>query len=303
VARQASDTSVVLTATLTKGAASTTRDFTATVRKAAPTAAYEGYAFAYFTGNTTAGENIFLASSKGNDALHWNELNGGQPVLTSTKGTKGLRDPFLIRSPEGDTFYLIATDLSIGSGTSWGDSVRTGSKYLEVWESHDLKTWSPQRHIKVAPENAGMTWAPEAYYDDTIGSYVVFWASALYGEDDPGHTGNSYHRMMYATTRDFQTFTEAKVWQNTGVSRIDSTVIKEGDSYYRFTKDEGAGGTGCADIIQESSNSLTDTDDRRILKDRACLIPVDTDRRLGSFSSDAPRSFSSGDAEMRKLDI
>ena len=29
-------------------------------------------------------------------------------------GEKGLRDPFLIRSPEGDKFFLIATDLSIG---------------------------------------------------------------------------------------------------------------------------------------------------------------------------------------------
>ncbi|WP_152631131.1 family 43 glycosylhydrolase [Agreia bicolorata] len=259
VARQASGTSVVLTATLTKGAATATREFTAQVRAAAPTAEYEGYAFAYFTGNTLAGENIFFAASEGNNALDWRELNGGQPVLTSTKGTKGLRDPFLIRSPEGDTFYLIATDLSIGSGTSWGDSVRTGSKYLEVWESHDLKTWSPQRHIKVAPENAGMTWAPEAYYDETIGSYVVFWASALYADDDPGHTGNTYHRMMYATTRDFVTFTPAQVWQDQGVSRIDSTVLKEDGTYYRFTKDEGAGGTGCADIIQEKSTELRAT--------------------------------------------
>ncbi|KQP53843.1 family 43 glycosylhydrolase [Agreia sp. Leaf283] len=259
VLRQASETTVVLTATLTKGAATASREFTAQVRAAAPAAEYEGYAFAYFTGNSLAGENIFFAASEGNNALDWRELNGGQPVLTSSQGTKGLRDPFLIRSPEGDTFYLIATDLSIGSGTSWGDSVRTGSKYLEVWESNDLKAWSPQRHIKVAPENAGMTWAPEAYYDDTIGSYVVFWASALYGDDDPGHTGNSYHRMMYATTRDFVTFTPAQVWQDQGVSRIDSTVLKEDGTYYRFTKDEGAGGTGCADIIQEKSTELRAT--------------------------------------------
>ena len=179
VTRPDADTPVVLTATLTKGSATATRQFAAMVRKAAPTAEYEGYAFAYFTGNTLAGENIFFAASEGNNALDWRELNGGQPVLTSKEGTKGLRDPFLIRSPEGDTFYLIATDLSIGSGTSWGDAVRTGSKYLEVWESNDLMNWSAQRHVKVSPDNAGKTWAPEAYYDETIGAYVVFWASAL----------------------------------------------------------------------------------------------------------------------------
>jgi hypothetical protein len=57
----------------------------------------EGYVFAYFKDNSLEGEKIFLAASKGNNALDWEELNGGQPVLTSTKGTKGLRDPFLIR--------------------------------------------------------------------------------------------------------------------------------------------------------------------------------------------------------------
>ncbi|WP_426738140.1 family 43 glycosylhydrolase [Plantibacter sp. 2H11-2] len=259
VTRPATDTTVTLTATLSQGEATATREFTATVRAAIAAPDYEGYAFAYFTGNSLAGENIYFAASEGNNALDWNELNAGRPVLTSDEGTKGLRDPFLIRSPEGDTFYLIATDLSIGSGTSWGDSVRKGSHYLEVWESHDLVTWSDQRHIEVAPENAGNTWAPEAYYDDTIGAYVVFWASSLYGADDPDHTGNSYHRMMYATTRDFTTFSEPQVWQDQGVSRIDSTVIKSSDTYYRFTKDEGAGGTGCADIIQESSTDLRAT--------------------------------------------
>lgn len=259
VSRGSTDAAVTLTATLSRDGVTATREFTATVRAAVAETDYEAYAFAYFTGNSVAGENIYLASSEGNNALDWNELNAGKPVLTSNEGTKGLRDPFLIRSPEGDTFYLIATDLSIGSGTSWGDSVRRGSHYIEVWESHDLVNWSDQRHVKVAPDNAGNTWAPEAYYDDSIGAYVVFWASSLYADNDPNHDGASYHRMMYATTRDFVTFSAPQVWQDQQVSRIDSTVIKSSDTYYRFTKDEGAGGTGCADIIQESSTDLRAT--------------------------------------------
>jgi GH43 family beta-xylosidase len=145
--------------------------------------------------------------------------------------------------------------LSIGSGTSWGDAVRVGSRYLEIWESNDLVTWSEQRHVLVSPETAGNTWAPEAYYDTDIEAYVVFWASSLYEEDDTEHTGATYHRMLYATTQDFVTFSEPQIWQDAGTSRIDSTVLKEGDQYYRFTKDEG-GVTGCTDIIQESSPSL-----------------------------------------------
>ncbi|KAH7033635.1 glycoside hydrolase family 43 protein-like protein [Microdochium trichocladiopsis] len=219
--------------------------------------ALEGYVFAYFTGNTRQGEKIYFAASKGNNALQWEQLNGGQPVLTSTLGTTGLRDPFLIRSSDGTKFFLIATDLSIGSGTSWGDSVRTGSRYLEIWESADLVNWSAQRHVQVSPANAGNTWAPEAYWDDTLQTYVVFWASSLYADNDPNHTGNSYHRMLYATTPDFVTFSAPQIWQDAGTSRIDSTVIKVDGVYHRFTKDEGAGGTGCTDIIQERSTSLT----------------------------------------------
>lgn len=107
----------------------------------------------------------------------------------------------------------------------------------------------------VSPETAGNTWAPEAYYDSDISAYVVYWASSLYEESDTNHTGKSYHRMMYATTRDFVTFSEPKIWQDPGTARIDSTVLKSGNTYYRFTKDEGRV-TGCSDIIQEKSTNL-----------------------------------------------
>ncbi|MFJ4160045.1 family 43 glycosylhydrolase [Microbacterium testaceum] len=256
VTRQSADATVTLTASITKNAVTSTRAFTATVRKAAQIGPFEGYTFAYFTGNSVAGENIYFAASNGNNALSWTELNSGQPTLTSTFGEKGLRDPFLIRSPEGDTFYLIATDLSIGRDGNWDRAQRTGSKYLEVWESHDLVTWSAQRHVKVSPDTAGNTWAPEAYWDESLGQYVVFWASKLYPENDPNHTSNVANSMLYATTRDFVTFSDTKVWQG-GMSRIDSTVIKANGVYQRFTKDEGAGTTGCSDIIQESSAVLT----------------------------------------------
>ncbi|WP_449528523.1 immunoglobulin-like domain-containing protein [Galactobacter valiniphilus] len=255
-------TSLTLTATITRGAASTAATFEVTVpalpRKEDPSA----YLFTYFTADSVPGEKIYFGASNGNNARDWISLNKGAPVLTSTQSTKGLRDPFIVRSPEGDTFYLIATDLSIGGGTSWNDSQRSGSKYLEVWESHDLVNWSEQRHVKVSPDNAGNTWAPEAYWDATRGEYVVFWASKLYGSDDPDHTKTSPpNTMMFATTRDFRTFSEAKPWQDTGTSRIDSTVIEEDGTYYRFTKDEGQA-YGCLDVFAESSASLTQFTDK-----------------------------------------
>ncbi|GHH03743.1 family 43 glycosylhydrolase [Streptomyces lanatus] len=226
---------------------------------------YAGYLFAYFTGEGTAdGEQIRYALSRGNDPLHWRELNQGKPVLTSTTGEKGLRDPFVIRSPKGDKFYLIATDLRMyqNSSGSWDEVQRHGSKSIMIWESTDLVHWTDQRLVKVAPDNAGNTWAPEAYWDDERGEYVVFWASKLYAADDPGHTGSTYNKMLYATTKDFRTFSEPKVWDDPGYSVIDSTVVKHEDTYYRYTKDERdpSSSSPCSKFITaEKSTSLTDT--------------------------------------------
>lgn len=216
---------------------------------------YTGYLFAYFTGNTLEGENIFFAASNGNNALDWTSLNGDQPVLTSDFGERGLRDPFIMRSVEGDRFWILATDLSIGGGTDWDTAQRNGSRYIEIWESTDLVTWGEQRHTLVSEPEAGMTWAPEALWDASIGAYVVYWASKLYAEDDTAHTGDTIPKMLYSTTTDFVTFTTPQIW--TDFERIDSTVLESEGTFYRFSKDKGTEtGTGCEDIIEEKSTNL-----------------------------------------------
>ncbi len=250
------DRRVTLTATVGSGDTAVTREFEATVKAAARPAIDERYLFAYFTADTLAGENIHLAASQGNSAMSWDVLNGGSPVLTSSEGTRGLRDPFILRSAEGDRFFLIATDLSIGSGTSWDSALDNGSTYLEIWESTDLTTWSEQRHVEVSGPFASMTWAPEAYWDEAAGEYVVYWSSRLFLDatrpyDKAGTPNYTYSKVMYSTTRDFVSFTPAKVWQEAG-DRIDSTVIEDDGTFYRFTKEV----TGCVDIVQESSPSL-----------------------------------------------
>ncbi|MFT7838475.1 LamG-like jellyroll fold domain-containing protein [Saccharothrix sp. BKS2] len=254
---------VLLLAVVESGKRKAVRLFSVTVTPLPRQQPYEGYLFGYFTGEGTAtGEQVHLAASRGNDALKWDELNGGKPVLTSSLGDGGVRDPFIIRSPEGDRFFLIATDLKMHGNGNWDLVQRRGSRHIEVWESTDLVNWSEQRHVRVSPETAGNTWAPEAYYDESIGAYVVFWASKLYAVDDPQHTGNTYNKMLYATTRDFRTFTEPEVWVDPGYSVIDSTVIRHGAEFYRFTKDErnNTSTTPCSKfILAEKSTRLRDT--------------------------------------------
>ncbi|MGN6219386.1 MAG: immunoglobulin-like domain-containing protein [Microbacterium sp.] len=249
---------VVLTATATNGSARREREFRVRVQPM-PAAGdkTEAYVWAFFTGEGAGAEKVSLAASRGNDALAWNTLNGGQPLFTSTQGTSGLRDPFIIRSPEGDRFYMLATDLKVdGLAGGFTTAQISGSRYIEVWESNDLVHWTDQRHVKVSSDFAGNTWAPEAYWDEELDTFVVFWASNLYPTpNDADRTAVTYNRMMYATTDDFITFSEPQVWSDVrrgaGLGLIDSTVAKVGDTYYRFTKDEAS-----MTIRQEKSTDL-----------------------------------------------
>lgn len=260
VIRQKEDTKVTLTATLTKGEASTTKEFDCTVIKEAEDVELTDYLFAYFPYAGVKDERIYFGISQ--DGLNFTALNDSKPVIESTLGTHGLRDPFIIRSNEGDKFYLIATDLTVAGvtqdgvtypGQGWGENQTSGSQSIMVWESTDLVNWSKQRMCKVAVDDAGCTWAPEAYWDDDTEQYVVFWASKL-------KTGGK-QRLYYATTRDFYTFSDAQVWFEEDGSVIDTTVIKVDDWYYRYTKNEDGNtntyGTPSKRIYCEKSKSLT----------------------------------------------
>ncbi|HEX6027328.1 MAG TPA: immunoglobulin-like domain-containing protein [Solirubrobacter sp.] len=250
------DVPLTLTATITKGAASQTKSFPATVKAMPRSEDPERYFLGYFTGEGLAdGEQLRFGLSTGNSALDWVGLGGGRPSLVSQLGDQGLRDPFIIRSPDGDTFYMIATDLNWFNRNR--DYLINDTQYIEVFESHDLVNWSPQRHVKVAPDNAGNAFAPEAFWDDSIGAYVVFWAQAMW-QDTVNRTNPGNQQMWYTTTRDFRTFTPPAVWQDPyPLSRIDTTVIKVGDWYYRFTKNE-AGNAG-SDVFSEKHTNLRDT--------------------------------------------
>lgn len=267
------DSKVVLRATITKGLATASKDITVRVVKTFKKAPDQAYLFVHFTFKD---EKIYFSLSKGNNALDWREMNNGKPVFTSTIGTTGLRDPYIVRSPQGDTFYLMATDLKWFSEDKGLDRKR----YIQIWESHDLVNWSAQRDVLVSPPNVQNTYAPEAVWDDSIGAYVVFWTSKL--------GSNTYHTPMYATTRDFVTFTEAQIWQP-GQWRIDSTVKKVGDWYYRFTK---LNDKNCNDIVMERAQNL-----------RAILNQWETvDRCIGSKvgvnESEAPLTFHSNPGDV-----
>jgi hypothetical protein len=140
---------------------------------------YAGYLYAHIKREDEDGEQVYFALSEGNDPLRFADLNGGRPVLRSVLGEGGVRDPHIVRSPEGDRFYLVATDLCLYKSLDWDRHQRHGSRSIMVWESADLVDWGEGRLVEVAPPEAGDTWAPEAVWDPEQDAYLVHWSSTL----------------------------------------------------------------------------------------------------------------------------
>ena len=112
------------------------------------------YLFVHFTGESDPdGEQIYFSVSQ--DGLRWQDLNKGQPVLRSSLGDLGVRDPFPVRHPQTGRFYLIATDLCMYRRKDWHEAEHHGSRALIVWESDNLTDWSEPRRVEVGTQEAG----------------------------------------------------------------------------------------------------------------------------------------------------
>lgn len=193
---------------------------------------YAGYLFVTFTGESEIGEQVYFSVSQ--DGLHWEDLNNANPVLSSTIGEKGVRDPFIVRSCIDNKFYIIATDLRIANGKGWDSAVNNGSRSIIVWESEDLIHWSNECKIDVGIEGAGCVWAPETIYDRQKDAYMVFWASNV----KEAENSEAKHNIYCSYTRDFKNFTKAEKYIERNNDVIDTTIIEKDGVFYRFSKDE-----------------------------------------------------------------
>lgn len=210
---------------------------------------FTGYLMAHFTGESSNGQQIYLAQST--DGLHWTDLNNGGLVLRSTGGTLGVRDPSLVRSPAGDRYWIIATDLCIGCGQDWTTAQNNGSRNLVVWESTDLVTWSAPWLLNVAgaiPDGRN-AWAPEAIWNPATNDYVLYWAT------NASLNGVLKHRIYSARTTNFRSITTPSVYINRAGSQgiIDTQIVDvpAGVGSYRYVRTSGDG-----QIIIEGSNSI-----------------------------------------------
>lgn len=240
---------VVLTATVSSpdGSISEEKEFSVTVTPKTAnldTDYTAGYFWPHFDAYDGY-EQIFYGYSE--DGLTWNKLNKvdgkARPVLKNdAEGSDlGVRDPHLIRSADGDKYWLLGTDLHAEGGGAGGSGWNTASasQNIVVWESNDLVNWSEPYIVYAGFDTAGCVWAPEAYYDKVNGDYVVYWSIRDQKTID---TEDNAIRVYVCRTRDFHTFTESKVWLSedpatSGVEYniIDSSIVEEDGKFYRFS--------------------------------------------------------------------
>jgi beta-xylosidase len=190
----------------------------------------QAYLFAYFTGNGEDG--LHFASSV--DGLAWTALNGGRSYLTPAVGTKLMRDPCVMRGPDG-VYHMVWT-------TGWWD------KGIGVAHSKDLVEWSEQQFVPVMAHEAGAVnaWAPEIVYDAAAAHYVIFWSTTIPGRfPDTDQTGSplkqggrTNHRIYRVTTKDFRTYTPAALFYDDGFNVIDATIVEDGRRVAMIVKDE-----------------------------------------------------------------
>lgn len=155
------------------------------------------------------------------DGKQWNDLD---TVLLQPKvgNQKVMRDPSMVQGPDG-TFHLVWT-------SSWrGDN---GFGYAS---SKDLVHWSEQRFLPVMQTEPGTVnvWAPEIFYDDVYKQYIIIWASCIPGRFEKGiEEDSNNHRMYFTVTKDFDLFTQTKLFIDPGFSVIDAVIVKRAVNDY-----------------------------------------------------------------------
>lgn len=197
----------------------------------APLLAADHYLFTSFRKNGETG--VYFALSE--DGRTWTPLNKNQPWLTPQQPGMLMRDPFLTKGPDG-TWHLLWT-------WGWTRAESGGGLRIGYASSKDLLHWSAQREIRVMEDEpqARNAWAPEAVWDAAQKEWIVFWATTIPGRflSTENATEKGYNHRLYAmTTRDWMTFSPAKLWFDPGFNCIDSTVVQAGRQWVMVFKDE-----------------------------------------------------------------
>lgn len=216
------------------------KEFTISIHGFEP---YSNYLFVYFPANDN--ENIYYALS--NDGFNYTAINGGKRVVAADTVSvkKGLRDPHVMRGPDG-WFYMVNTDMKSAEG--WASN-----RGIVMMKSKDLINWKhstvhfPDRYKGKNFANVTRVWAPETIWDydhenkdGSKGRPLVYFS--LLTNDGTIEFDQVY--FAYAN-EDFTDLESDPIFYfSRGKSTIDMDIVyNPADKYYHaFYKNEGDGG-------------------------------------------------------------
>lgn len=165
------------------------------------------------------------------DGRNWTPLNNNKPIWDQF-----VRDQFIHRGSDG-LWRLIAT----GGSPNKDDRKSFGPSCLYA-TSKDLIHWEVNQYLflmkgikNAEGEMVRNIWAPEFFYDEATKYYTLFWSSSF------KDAGWKESQLFYCKTKDWKTFTTAKVLFAPPYSVIDGTLIKQDGTYYLFHKEEEFG--------------------------------------------------------------
>lgn len=191
------------------------------------------YLFVHFKEKITPdGEAVYFSISR--DGYKFEKVNNGNPVLVPTLG-EGCRDIEITRLKD-NSFVIITTDLCVANRydenlrLDWQDINHNGSKCLRFWKTKDLVHFSQEKLVNFGGDRFGCLWAPEVTYDEERDEYILHWGSTV-------KETNFDHMSIYAsTTKDFETFSEPKLFFTKKNNILDSHMRKIDGIYHLFYK-------------------------------------------------------------------
>lgn len=197
------------------------------------------YLFAYFSDDTTEGQQVKYAVSA--DGLNFKPLNGGRPVIAadSVSVSGGVRDPHILKCDDG-IYRMTLTDMDISKG-KWT------SRGIVMLTSSDLIHWShstvhfPERYAGKDPSSANAVWAPQTIYDPSEGKYMVYFS--LHSEKDGPYPVDKVF-FAYANEDFTDLATDPMPLFDFDGPSIDTDIVQdEKGQYHLFFNTWGSGGT------------------------------------------------------------
>ncbi len=208
---------------------------------------FKNYLFTYFTGNGPGEEAIRYALST--DGYSYHALNNNQPIISSKEisSSGGVRDPHILRGVDGETFYMVVTDLYV-TEQGWNNYA------MILMKSTDLINWSssivniPQMFPKEFSD-INRVWAPQTIYDQDTEQYMIYWS--MLGKEGPDIIYYAY------ANKDFTglaTTPKQLFYSPSNSACIDGDIVLKDGKYHLFFKNESEGGG----IRKAVSNKLTE---------------------------------------------